>query len=1378
MNTKTAKNSIQRILLSASAMMFTLSAAFVSPAYMQQQGGPYTMTKSVIGGGGGPGTNNNTSLTGTVGQGALGSSSGNDFSLNAGFWQNEPAATESISGNVNYCVSSTPVGAPNVTLNLSGATPSSTTSDVSGNYQFSSLNPSGSYIVTPSKAGAASGINAQDIGRIRRFAALLDTPTACQTIAANVDNANPSVNAQDVGVLRRYVALLPDTGDAGTWKFNPATQIVSGQPGSQTANFDAILVGDVDGNWIPSSPQGKAAPQLPAVNLTVSFPNVSANQGATVLVPVTVNGTLSSGDNVLGYTLDLTFNQSVAATLPDPGQSFSTIGTISAGGTVTENKILAPNRLRLVVDFNNPLVFSGTQTLIYVKLNVIGSPGQMSNLSWNPAFPPEFGNGPPSITTTPVDGTLTVNAPAVNLTVSFPNISASQGVTVYVPVTVNGTLTAADNVLGYTLDLTFNQSVVSTVPDPGQSFSTAGTISAAGIVTENKTLAANRLRLVVDFNNPLVFSGTQTLIYVGLNVIGSPGQTSNLTWNPALPPEFGNGPPNITISPVDGTLTVTSPSAVRLSSFAATGYDNGVYLEWKTGMEVDNLGFNLYRESSGRKELLTPDIVAGSALLTGSTSLLSFRSYSWWDKPADQQAVQYWLEDVDLNGNRMLHGPFGVQQKAGRPVARSTAETLSQIGRTPGRSFQTSSLQQIAGSESRLQQQQGLAAGSAVKMSIREEGWYSVKRQDLLAAGLGANADPRGLQLYLHGQEVPITVVGAEGRTFESIEFYATGQDTPFTDAHVYWLTSAGNPGLRIKHVKGDGVQQTATGFPFTVERRDRTIYFSGLRNGDKENFFGAVISQVPVEQALSLSHLDSSSVGTARLEVKLQGVTMMSHTVGVQVNGTQIGQVSFNAQSEGALMSNVPQSLLREGINSIIFTAQGGPGDISLVSSVRITYQHAFNVDDDSLRLTASGNQQVRIAGFNSAEIRVIDITDPNSPDEIEGQVEQEKTGFSVTFTSPSAGNRTLLAFSESKKKHPSSIIANIPSSWRQKEQAADLLIVARRNFFAAANNLKTARQKQGFKVALIDVEDIYDEFNYGEKSPQTLRELLSFAASNWKVAPRFVLMLGDASFDPRNYLGAGDVELVPTKLLDTGFMETASDDWFADFNGDGLAEMAVGRLPARTPDEADVMIKKILGYASARPAEEALLVADINDGYDFEAATRQLRGLLPPSLRIEEIDRGGVDPATAKRRLLEGIIRGPLVVNYAGHGNVDLWRGELLTNSDANSLANSERPTVFVMMTCLNGYFQDPVLDGLAESLMKVEGGGAVAVWASSGMTLPMEQWLLNEQLYRLLFGRGNVSAPLTLGEAVLRAKASIGNEDIRRTWILFGDPTMQVR
>lgn len=69
---------------------------------------------------------------------------------------------------------------------------------------------------------------------------------------------------------------------------------------------------------------------------------------------------------------------------------------------------------------------------------------------------------------------------------------------------------------------------------------------------------------------------------------------------------------------------------------------------------------------------------------------------------------------------------------------------------------------------------------------------------------------------------------------------------------------------------------------------------------------------------------------------------------------------------------------------------------------------------------------------------------------------------------------------------------------------------------------------------------------------------------------------------------------------------------------------------------------------------------------------------------------------------------------------------------------MSNADGLPVFVMMTCLNGYFHDAALDSLAESLMKAEHGGAVAVWASTGMTSPMEQSVLNKRLYELFYDR----------------------------------------
>ena len=92
-------------------------------------------------------------------------------------------------------------------------------------------------------------------------------------------------------------------------------------------------------------------------------------------------------------------------------------------------------------------------------------------------------------------------------------------------------------------------------------------------------------------------------------------------------------------------------------------------------------------------------------------------------------------------------------------------------------------------------------------------------------------------------------------------------------------------------------------------------------------------------------------------------------------------------------------------------------------------------------------------------------------------------------------------------------------------------------------------------------------------------------------------MLLVGDASADPRNYLGYGDFDFVPTKLIHNEVIETASDDWFVDFNGDGLPEMAMGRIPVSQCQEATTVITKILGYEQPGAGDwtkEVVLVAD----------------------------------------------------------------------------------------------------------------------------------------------------------------------------------------
>ncbi|GAF82284.1 unnamed protein product, partial [marine sediment metagenome] len=271
----------------------------------------------------------------------------------------------------------------------------------------------------------------------------------------------------------------------------------------------------------------------------------------------------------------------------------------------------------------------------------------------------------------------------------------------------------------------------------------------------------------------------------------------------------------------------------------------------------------------------------------------------------------------------------------------------------------------------------------------------------------------------------------------------------------------------------------------------------------------------------------------------------------------------------------------------------------------------------------------------------------------------------------------------------------------------------------------------------------------------------------------PRFVMLVGDAHFDPRNYLGFGDLDQVPTKLVDTDYLKTASDDWFVDFDDNGLPEMAMGRLPVHTAEEAATVVNKIISYEdTAGSMNDALLVADENINFDYEGGLNMIENLLPQGMTVSKIFRG--QNPTARSDLLASLNQGQLLVDYIGHGSAEIWKGGLFSSSDALNLTNFPYLPFFVSMTCLNGYFQDLQVVSLAEALLKAEQGGAVAVWTSSGLTDPAGQVVMNATLILLLFnGQG-----LTLGEITVGAKEGISDPDTRKTWILFGDPTMRIR
>jgi peptidase C25-like protein len=909
--------------------------------------------------------------------------------------------------------------------------------------------------------------------------------------------------------------------------------------------------------------------------------------------------------------------------------------------------------------------------------------------------------------------------------------------------------------------------VVTGLAPAGQGFYDPGANPAAPHTTFNH-LSASGAGIIV---NSITFN-TPTQVTLNVSTVGStPGAKT------------------ITITNPDGQTTtvqvLVGPTAATVVSLNASRFDDGrVLLQWKSSFEVNNLGYNVYRDVNGQRTKLNPEIIAGSALMTGpGVGLTAGKSYAWADLTlSGGGSPSYYVEALDLSGQSVLTGPAKLAPGFGKAPTSDQATLISKIGIAQGQlSLGQGSrpAQRKAATVARvpalIKTQTGIASGPGFKIGIKQEGWNRIPQSTLLAAGLASNADPRKLQMFVDGQQIPIIVSGESDGVFnaaDSVQFYGVGLDSPVTDEHVYWLVVGAVNGLRIGASNLTGGTPAPSSFPFTVERKDRTVYFSGLRNGDVENFFGPVINATGINQTLALTNLAASAPGSATVDVAAQGVTLVGHQVSVSLNGNNLGTISFSGMSRATQSFTVAQSLLTEGNNTVRLASVIGGADISLVDSVRITYYHTYKADSNRLRFTAQGGQAVTLTGFTESDLKVMDVTNPNAPQQVNGVGFGPKGAPVLTFTVPGSGLRALFGYVGLSAVEPA-LKTNIPSNLQQSGLGADFIIVTNAEMKPALTPLVALRQSQGLSVMVVDIEDIYDEFSFGNKSPQAIRDFFAYAKNNYAPAPRFALMAGDASFDPKNYLGFGASDIVPSKLIDTLYMETVSDDWFADFNDDGIPEMALGRLPGHVELEMTRFVSKIVGYETSSPVNSELLFSDSPDGYDFGAANNLVRQYLPANISVNDLRRGSADDATVKAQLIAAINSGQKIVSYNGHGTVDEWRASMLNITDARGLTN-QNLSLFTLMTCLNGYFIDPTLDSLGERLLRAESGGAVAVWASTGQCEPTGQALMNQEFHRLLFG----ATPMTIGEAATAAKLAVSDTDIRRTWALLGDPTMRLR
>ncbi|MCZ6508358.1 MAG: C25 family cysteine peptidase, partial [Acidobacteria bacterium] len=700
--------------------------------------------------------------------------------------------------------------------------------------------------------------------------------------------------------------------------------------------------------------------------------------------------------------------------------------------------------------------------------------------------------------------------------------------------------------------------------------------------------------------------------------------------------------------------------------------------------------------------------------------------------------------------------------------------------------------------------------------------------------------DSRRLALSNRGQALPIWVEdGGDGKfdagdAFEFVGRHLTG-NVSFYSRHsrhnIYRLELAGaNP----QHMEPGPTAQVpgVARAPLRIRHHfenDAVMVRFAQRKGDPdtETWYWQRLSFLSDDPFSSQFGLDGVAPGPAALRVEMRGWsrhrfapgnTEKQHRVEVRLNDVLVASGDWDGQEIYTLETELSASQLAAGRSRVevmvpkrLIEGEEDPVvDLSLLNWIELDYSHSGTLTGAQTRLLATGSGERR-AELRAPGAASLIAFDGNGHRWISRSVSEGEVVLAPVLSSDDA---SLVTVRDGGFRSPAGISVDRPSSWRRSDRQADYLMIAHSSLIESTRRLAAYHRSRGLTVEVLDVQDVYDEFNHGIVHPRAIRDFIAFAHGEWRApAPRWVLLVGDASWDvdrrdldddnyadwsyqPREGAREGFLKnastlyadgpeyrgLIPTGSYKAAQGHAASDNYFVALNEeDHLPVLAIGRLPIVDPADLDAIIDKTIRYieeSGVGPWRRSLLWISNEDAHikrrtDKLAAAQSALGFSSAKIYPLKSEKSN---AKHQERLLDAFAEGQLLVHFHGHGGRYIWRTgatdykknrDLFNLDHLDQLQPSARLPIVLSMTCFSAPFDHPLADSIGEKFLRLPDRGAIAVLAASWRNSPAATFSrrLVEELTR----------PQTVGEAILRAKQEISRRDMIETYNLLGDPAV---
>ncbi|MCF6360115.1 MAG: C25 family cysteine peptidase [Cyclobacteriaceae bacterium] len=667
------------------------------------------------------------------------------------------------------------------------------------------------------------------------------------------------------------------------------------------------------------------------------------------------------------------------------------------------------------------------------------------------------------------------------------------------------------------------------------------------------------------------------------------------------------------------------------------------------------------------------------------------------------------------------------------------------------------------------------------KVKIGSDGIYRLTYANLASVGFPVDEDNKRIQLFNRGQEMAVFVNDTNGDNIfnasDYVEFYGKANDGTldselyvpsstqphtyynlYSDTTAYYLTSnIVNTGKRMQTSNEfvGGVNESyhldnnLTLFTNEYSQGLTQVTYNSLTSfGVGEGFTGDRITENtnPTKDFLITNISQTvTSAPVPTLKILLVGLNEQSHAITIQVGSNTPEPYNFTGFNNLLIEENINWSDVSgsgELVVRVNVTNNGGSNSNISVSYINLAYAQDFNMNGAlskkyNLRIKGAGGNDVSITNV-PANANVYDITDATNVVRV-NDANADPTIIECSFLDASV--ERILWVNETNSTEP--VIEAV--SFRQMSMSANYIIISHSSLMQPAGGFPDAvRAYAGYRstatggafdTLVVDIQQLYDQFSYGEITPLAIYRFMEFLVVNGN--PQNLFLIGKSLVVSHNFYRRPKSDFTFYDLVPTAGVPGADAPFTAGLAGTTYeSAVPTGRLGASKPMDVINYLNKVIEH-EVTPFNDLWRKHLLNlSGGNSESELATFRGYVDGYANIAKGFYFGADATTQSKttsapvefiNVSSEVNSGVNQITFFGHSAPNVTDIDIGFVSDpANGYNNKGKYPLVVMNGCNAGnIYNDDYIFGEDWILTPNLGSTAVIAHTSFGFSSILNIW-----------------------------------------------------